>query len=97
MLSVYYTLCTTSFGFFSPFVCTCRFIWPSSGVRIGLFTPDKAFDLVCRDQIRKLKEPGNKLVDLVVQEIMKIFKDMLSKVTSVRGELFQAFLKTLFT
>jgi len=49
------------------------------GVRIGLFTPDRAFDMVCKAQINKLKEPSLKLIDCVVQEMMNMVKDVTSK------------------
>merc|ERR1719443_321196 len=42
------------------------------GVRIGLFTPGQAFDVVCRKQIEALKHPSTKVVDLVTQEINAI-------------------------
>ena len=50
------------------------------GVRIGLFTPDKAFDVVVKQKIDLLKGPSLKLVDLVIEEMKKIFKDTLGKV-----------------
>lgn len=37
------------------------------GIRVGLFTPDKAFEAIVKRQIAKLKEPSIKCVDLVVQ------------------------------
>jgi len=49
------------------------------GIRIGLFTPDRAFDMVCKAQIQKLKEPSLKLLDCVVQEMMSMVKDVASK------------------
>ncbi|XP_023319860.1 dynamin isoform X4 [Eurytemora carolleeae] len=42
------------------------------GVRLGLFTPDLAFDVVARKRIERMKAPSLLLVDLVVQEMMKI-------------------------
>ena len=50
------------------------------GVRIGLFTPDRAFDMVSKAQIAKLKEPSLKLVDLVTHEMMNMCKDATTKV-----------------
>ena len=50
------------------------------GVRVGLFTPDRAFDMVTKAQILKLKPPSIKLVDLVCQEIMAITRDITNKV-----------------
>jgi len=49
------------------------------GVRIGLFTPDRAFDMVSKAQIAKLKEPSLKLVDLVTHEMMNMCKDATTK------------------
>jgi len=49
------------------------------GVRIGLFTPDRAFDMVCKQQIGKLKQPSTKLLDSVVQEMMSMVKEVTSK------------------
>merc|ERR1719291_791392 len=49
------------------------------GVRIGLFTPDRAFDMVSKVQIAKLKEPSLKLVDLVTHEMMNMCKDATGK------------------
>merc|ERR1719234_342528 len=49
------------------------------GVRIGLFTPDRAFDMVSKAQIAKLKEPSLKLVDLVTHEMMNICKEVTLK------------------
>ncbi|CAB4070375.1 DNM1_3 [Lepeophtheirus salmonis] len=51
----------------------------SQGIRIGLFTPDKAFDMVCKNLIKKLRDPSVKLVDLVVQEIISTIKDIVNK------------------
>merc|ERR1712025_405814 len=46
------------------------------GVRVGLFTPDRAFDMVTKAQITKLKAPSIKLVDLVCVELMSISRDI---------------------
>jgi len=45
-----------------------------------LFTPDRAFDMVSKAQIGKLKEPSLKLVDLVTHEMMNICKEVTLKV-----------------
>ena len=52
-------------------------------MRIGLFTPDRAFDMVSKQQIAKLKEPSLKLVDLVTHEMMNMCKDATGKVRIV--------------
>merc|ERR1719282_1090756 len=49
------------------------------GVRVGLFTPDRAFDMVTKAQITKLKAPSIKLVDLVCVELMSISRDITNK------------------
>ena len=45
-----------------------------------MFTPDRAFDMVSKAQIAKLKEPSLKLVDLVTHEMMNMCKDATTKV-----------------
>ena len=55
------------------------------GVRIGLFTPDRAFDMVCKDQISKLKGPMMKLVDLLTVELMSIGREITKKMKSYPG------------
>ena len=47
---------------------------------MGLFTPDRAFDMVTKAQISKLKAPSIKLVDLVCVELMSISRDITNKV-----------------
>lgn len=49
---------------------------------MGLFTPDKAFEVVVKSQIDKLKGPAMKLVELVVEEIKSVVKCGLFKVNS---------------
>ncbi len=39
------------------------------GVRVGLFTPDMAFEAIVKDQIVKLLPPSLKCVDLVSTEL----------------------------
>ena len=41
------------------------------GVRVGLFTPDKAFEAIVKKQIERLREPSTKCVDLVSVFIQK--------------------------
>ena len=55
-------------------------IFHCAGVRVGLFTPDRAFDMVTKAQITKLKAPSIKLVDLVCVELMSISRDITNKV-----------------
>ncbi|GMR32579.1 hypothetical protein PMAYCL1PPCAC_02774 [Pristionchus mayeri] len=44
------------------------------GVRVGLFTPDKAFEFIAKEQISRLKEPALKCVDLVVNELAAVVR-----------------------
>ena len=49
-------------------------------MRIGLFTPDRAFDMVTKSQIQKLREPSLKLVDHVTIEMLAMVRDVAAKV-----------------
>merc|ERR1711970_743653 len=49
------------------------------GVRLGLFTPDLAFDVVAKKQIEMLKGPSLKLIDLVAEEMGKVVQGAVSK------------------
>merc|ERR1719237_499877 len=49
------------------------------GVRIGLFTPDRAFDMVTKVQIQKLRPPSLKLVDHVTIEMLAMVRDVAGK------------------
>ncbi|KAI8429663.1 hypothetical protein MSG28_000238 [Choristoneura fumiferana] len=44
------------------------------GIRVGLFTPDMAFEAIVKKQIGRLKEPCLKCVDLVVQELSNVVR-----------------------
>lgn len=44
------------------------------GIRVGLFTPDMAFDAIVKTQITRLREPSLKCVDLVVQELGSVLR-----------------------
>ena len=37
------------------------------GIRVGLFTPDMAFEAIAKKQIERMREPGLKCCDLVIQ------------------------------
>merc|ERR1712079_246216 len=50
------------------------------GIRVGLFTPDMAFDMVSKAQISRLKEPSIKCIDLVVQELTNVVRMNAEKV-----------------
>ncbi|KAB7508185.1 Dynamin [Armadillidium nasatum] len=51
------------------------------GIRVGLFTPDMAFDAIVKGQIARLKEPSLKCVDLVVQELSNVVRICASKMS----------------
>ena len=51
-----------------------------SGIRVGLFTPDMAFEAIVKKQISRLKEPSIKCIDLVVQELTNVVRMNAEKV-----------------
>ncbi|KAF2368039.1 Dynamin central domain [Trinorchestia longiramus] len=51
------------------------------GIRVGLFTPDMAFDAIVKGQISRLKEPSLKCVDLVVQELSNVVRITATKMS----------------
>ncbi|XP_016414295.1 dynamin-2-like [Sinocyclocheilus rhinocerous] len=54
----------------------------SAPTRTGLFTPDLAFETIVKKQIRKLKEPSLKCVDLVVSELTTLVRKSAKKLGS---------------
>lgn len=50
------------------------------GIRVGLFTPDMAFEAIVKKQIAQLKEPILKCIDLVVQELSSVVRLCTDKV-----------------
>ncbi|XP_071947301.1 dynamin-1-like isoform X2 [Antedon mediterranea] len=44
------------------------------GVKVGLFTPDSAFEAITKKQISRLKEPALKCVDMVVTELNNVVR-----------------------
>jgi len=44
------------------------------GIRVGLFTPDMAFEAIVKKQINRLKEPSLKCIDLVVTELTNVVR-----------------------
>lgn len=56
------------------------------GVRVGLFTPDMAFESIVKDQIRKLMSPSLKCVDLVSTELGAV----VQKCSEGVGEVFRS-------
>lgn len=61
--------------------------------RGGLFTPDMAFEITVKEQIKLLKNPSLKCVDLVVNEVSKIvgtLTDKISKYPRLKDEIQRA-------
>ncbi|KAJ8734638.1 hypothetical protein PYW08_013888 [Mythimna loreyi] len=59
------------------------------GIRVGLFTPDMAFEAIVKKQIARLKEPSLKCVDLVVSElsnVVRICTERMSRYPRLREE-----------
>lgn len=50
------------------------------GIRIGLFTPQQAFEAIVKSQINRLREPSLKCVDLVVNELSNVIRMCTKKV-----------------
>ena len=42
--------------------------------RVGLFTPDMAFEVIVKNQIRKLSDPSIKCIDMVMTELLDMIK-----------------------
>ena len=74
-----------------PHLCTSMIFYPMfhspPGVRIGLFTPDRAFDMVTKSQIQKLRPPSLKLVDHVTIEMLAMVRDVAGKVRRPKSNL----------
>lgn len=51
-----------------------------TGIRVGLFTPDMAFEAIVKKQITRLKEPSLKCTDLVVNELSNVVRICTDKV-----------------
>lgn len=59
------------------------------GIRVGLFTPDMAFEAIVKRQISQLKEPILKCIDLTVQElsnVVRICTDKMARYPRLRDE-----------
>lgn len=60
------------------------------GVQVGLFTPDKAFKFIAKKQIARLREPSQKCVDLVVNELANVVRqtaESLARYPRLRDEI----------
>lgn len=58
--------------------------WCWKGVKVGLFTPGEAFEVVAKKRIMKLKEPATKMAVLVAEELRIILFNGLAKVSFLR-------------
>lgn len=69
------------------------------GIRVGLFTPDMAFEAIVKKQIAQLKEPILKCIDLVVQELSSVVRLCTDKVSvfKLRKNGSQSMRKISFT
>ena len=54
-----------------------------TGIRLGLFTPDQAFDVVAKNQIEKLRKPCLNIIQLVSGELYNVAKTGVSKVVYI--------------
>ena len=68
---------------------TCLLLNILLGIRLGLFTPDLAFEVVAKKQIEKLKNPCLTVTELVAGELSKVAKSAFDK---VRRETLTVFL-----
>ncbi|CAG0894373.1 unnamed protein product [Darwinula stevensoni] len=68
------------------------------GIRVGLFTPDMAFEAIVKKQIDRLKEPSLKCVDLVVQElsnVVRLCSDKMNRYPRLREETERIIMKNI--
>ena len=60
------------------------------GVRLGLFTPDKAFEAIVKKKIAHMRDPAIKCVDLVVSELQNsiaILTECVARYPLLRAEI----------
>ncbi|CAH3034313.1 unnamed protein product [Pocillopora meandrina] len=60
------------------------------GIRVGLFTPDMAFEAIVKRQIEKLRSPAVKCVDMVMSELTNVIKkctDPIDKYPLLRDQV----------
>lgn len=55
---------------------------PLRAFRTGLFTPDMAFETIVKKQVKKIREPCLKCVDMVISELINTVRQCTKKVTS---------------
>ncbi|KAM9069495.1 dynamin-1 isoform 2-T2 [Sarcophilus harrisii] len=49
------------------------------GIRTGLFTPDMAFETIVKKQVKKIREPCLKCVDMVISELINTVRQCTKK------------------
>uniref|UniRef100_A0A2K5UT36 Dynamin-1 n=1 Tax=Macaca fascicularis TaxID=9541 RepID=A0A2K5UT36_MACFA len=54
------------------------------GIRTGLFTPDMAFETIVKKQVKKIREPCLKCVDMVISELISTVRQCTKKYFSPR-------------
>ncbi|KAK3733066.1 hypothetical protein QZH41_008407 [Actinostola sp. cb2023] len=60
------------------------------GIRVGLFTPDMAFEAIVKRQIEKLRTPAIKCVDMVMTELINVLRkcaDKMAKYPLLRDQV----------
>lgn len=67
--------------------CQVDYVAVLLGIRVGLFTPDLAFEAIVKKQISRLKEPCLKCIDLVVLELTNVVRFCTEKVLFSLGLL----------
>lgn len=70
--------------FSPPPALSCPLSWV---FRTGLFTPDMAFETIVKKQVKKIKEPCLKCVDMVISELINTVRQCTKKVTGGSMEL----------
>ncbi|GAB5580177.1 dynamin-1 isoform X9 [Prionailurus iriomotensis] len=53
------------------------------GIRTGLFTPDMAFETIVKKQVKKIREPCLKCVDMVISELISTVRQCTKKGTGL--------------
>ncbi|KAH0615586.1 hypothetical protein JD844_005032 [Phrynosoma platyrhinos] len=54
------------------------------GIRTGLFTPDMAFETIVKKQVKKIKEPCLKCVDMVIMELINTVRQCTKKILEMQ-------------
>ncbi|KAB0406906.1 hypothetical protein E2I00_002036, partial [Balaenoptera physalus] len=54
-------------------------------IRTGLFTPDMAFETIVKKQVKKIREPCLKCVDMVISELISTVRQCTKKTRGTKG------------